>query len=1222
MMTRHTRPIDELPPSDWVPTQAVPEPIINDPYSEPSSYWLYKGGIPSQVPGRRPANYFYKTKRTGAADTEMELFKEETSDDLPFVNALRVDIKRWRESGYRGATAVTKDLLAWWMREDHARRLFFCQREAVETIIYLLELAIPNRLAATQYKNFEVDAGNIELLLKGEKPTFKTIEGDFFPRLIDPPFDKDAIALRRMACKMATGSGKTIVMAMLITWAFCNRSRNPSSLQFPNAVLICAPNLTVKKRLQVLCPENPHSYYHAFDIVPAKYQECMASGKVLVTNWHIFSPKSEHTESGKSWAVVNKGAETNDAFAKDRLGELAARLPILVLNDEGHHCWRGKEMSAEEDRKATQGMTAEQKEALKEEEDEARVWLAGLDRLNNCGLLGKDAGGNPRPGILACIDLSATPFFLGASGFPEGSPFPWIVSDFGLVDAIECGIVKVPRMPVSDDAGTKDDAGRPDPKYFRLWHNITDKELKPQDYIRRGQPKPEAIYKYAEPALATLAGAWKTQFEKYREDAGGQPFVPPVMIIVCDNTEISQVFFEKISGEHEIETVDEEGKTVKSKSYRGSAIFPELANNHGEIRTIRIDSKLLAKIETEEGESKDQAALRLREIIDTVGKRGGVGEQLRCVVSVSMLTEGWDASNVTHILGVRAFGSQLLCEQVVGRGLRRMSYTPDPETGRLNPEYVDVYGIPFSLIPFKGNPKEKDGPDPIYHAVFAMEERAKLEIRMPNVESYVYALREGGIRCDVEKLAGLVVDKEPGAVFIAPTRGYQDDSEGRQDLGDSVKQTREEYYKAVRPQQVIFRLAQRIMDDLLQGSQSSEKEKAKIRFLARHQLYPELVKIVREYIAKKVVFKPGVDTRELGLERYASELCARVRDGILPVAAREDAKLLPVLNSFQPFTSTVNVNYQTTRAVIELAKSHLNRAVIRSSWERKAIEVMEDLDCVESFAPNDRQIGLIVPYELEGVRHNYEPDFLIKLANGKTMMLEIKGEAGKMHDRDMVEAKNAAAKKWVAAVNNLGRWGQWVFEMCEDPAKVRATIEKHVDASKEARPFSFVSVSDANAWKTCVPLTTLRAAASKFSDEQMDLGQPGEWADEWVSWDGAPKFEKGMFVARVVGPSMMPDIPDGAYCLFGAPKAGSRKGRTVLVWHEGIADPHTGGQYTVKIYDSEKRGSSDGEWEHVRITLKPRNPAFQPIVLEPSEEGQVRVIAEVVQVIGEKDVHE
>jgi len=329
---------NEQPPKDWTPTQAVPNPILNNPYKEPEAYWLYRGGVPSQVPGRRPARYYFKSKRVGSAQAEMDLFKEENEEDLPLVNALREDVKRWRESGYRGIAQVTKELLAWWMREDRPRRLFFCQREAVETIIYLLEIAIPGRLRATGFQKFEVSQEQIAQLLKGEKPSFNTVSDDFFPRLIDPPSDSEQLALRRLACKMATGSGKTIVMAMIIAWAFCNRGRNPVSKQFPNGILVCAPNLTVRKRLQVLCPEDPDNYYDLFDLVPSKYRECMTMGKVLITNWHAFAPKSEHSEGGKSYAVVNKGEETADAFTKDRLGELAQRLPILVLNDEGHHC--------------------------------------------------------------------------------------------------------------------------------------------------------------------------------------------------------------------------------------------------------------------------------------------------------------------------------------------------------------------------------------------------------------------------------------------------------------------------------------------------------------------------------------------------------------------------------------------------------------------------------------------------------------------------------------------------------------------------------------------------------------------------------------------------------------------------------------------------------------------------------------------------------------------
>lgn len=813
------------------------------------------------------------------------------------------------------------------------------------------------------------------------------------------------------------------------------------------------------------------------------------------------------------------------------------------------------------------------------------------------------------------MDLSATPFYLANSGYPEGSPFPWIICDFGLVDAIESGITKVPRLPVRDDVGATDDAGRPDPKYFRLWRNINDKELKPEDYIRRAQPKSDAIYKYAEGALTTLASQWKKQFDKYKDEADGKPFTPPVLIVVCNNTDIADVFFRKISGENEVDTINEDGKSVTVKRFDGSAILPELANNEKNQYTIRIDSKLLKQIDTEEGESKDQAALRLREVIDTVGKRGGAGEQVRCVVSVSMLTEGWDANNVTHVLGVRAFDSQLLCEQVVGRGLRRISYIPDPETGKLNPEYVDVYGIPFSLIPFKGKSKDKEGPDPVYHNIYAVPERAHFEIRMPNVESYVYALREGGIQCDVDSLEGMVVDKEPGEVWLAPTRGYQDDPMAQGVDETFVKQTRDEYYTAVRPQQIVFRLSQLILDDLLYGAQTELGEKGKIKYLARHQLFPEIMKIVQSYIAKKVVLKEGVDIREIGLQRYAQTLRERIRDNILPAATKEGAKLLPVLNSFEPITTTANVNNHTVRPVEDLVKSHLNMAMIQSSWERQAIEIMEKRDCVECFTPNDRQIGLLIPYEYEGHRHNYEPDFVVKLQNDRFVLLEIKGKAGRIHNEDQVLAKNAAARKWVVAVNNLGRFGQWVYEICEDISKLCIILEAHAGIAENFRPFRFVEPTEENIWNQYVPLTTLQVAAGKFSDDQETLFSNITEEYDWITWEDHPKFEKGMFVAKVQGKSMEPNIPDGAYCLFRSPRAGSRQGKTVLVWHAGITDPHTGGKYTVKVYESEKRGGEDGEWEHTRIILRPRNPDYSPIVIEEAAEDEIRIIAEVVEVI-------
>jgi len=1196
----------EEPPADWTPTQAVPDPVINKPYEEPERHWRYgKDGVPSIVAERRRASYWYKNNRTGAA--QQDLLADEESDDLPLVNRLRDDVKRWRETGYRGASGVTRDLLAHWRNPERApRRLFFCQLEAAETIIYLLEMAFPGRLGATGFKTFRVSPSDFDCLLNGEKPAFEEVAGEFYPRLVDPAPEAGLLPLRRLGCKMATGSGKTVVMAMVVAWAFCNRGRNPATTTFPSGVLICAPNLTVKERLQVLRPEDPFNYYDEFDVVPAKYRELMGAGRVLVTNWHGFAPKSEHKEGDATYRVVNKGEETPEAFTKDRLGDLANRVPILVLNDEGHHCWRPKSETID-----ARGLTKEEKEALKEEVEEARVWLAGLDRINNAGLAGATA-----PCILSCVDLSATPFYLDNSGYPSGSPFPWLVSDFGLVDAIEAGIVKIPRLPVRDDTAAKDEVGRPDPKYYRLWRHIDD-HLGDRDRLTNGRPKPEAVYREAEGAALMLYGQWKHTFDEVRSKAISREAIPPVMIIVCDNTDIAQVFFEKISGERVVEAPSEDGTGTETRSvFGGSEKFPDLANTESERRTIRIDTKLLAKIEAEEGESKDEAALRLREIINTVGRAGRPGEHVRCVVSVAMLTEGWDATNVTHVLGVRAFGSQLLCEQVVGRGLRRMSYEPNRDNGRLEAEYVDVYGIPFSLIPFKGKPKDSQEKTAVYHHIYALPERAAFEIRMPVVESYTYDLKGSGITCDVAKLEGFIVNREPTEVYLTPTRGYRDEAVALH-AGEFVRQDREEFYKTVRFQQVLFGLTQLIVDDLVAGARGDGVEGMKNNLLARHQVFPEVLRIVTQYVDQKVRFASGVDRRELALETYVQKLRQRVREGILPAAASRDAPLIPIVNSFQPSVSTASVNYRTARPVVSLTKSHLNLAPVYSDWEEQAIEIFEEMDGVDYYVATDRSVGLSIPYEYDGGSHQYVPDFAVRMRGGPLVLLEIKGRGGELWDEDRVLGKNTAAKKWVAAVNNVGQWGQWAFEICRDLAQLRGTLEGYAKPLAEAKvlPFRIVTPDKGEHFKTCVPLTTLRAAAGRFSEEQAGFDDRAEWAEEWVTWDGA-SFEPGMFVARVQGDSMEPEIPNGAYCLFRPPRGGSRQGRKLLVWHSGISDPYTGGQYTLKVYTSEKASEGEEGWRHAKIVLRPLNPAHQPIILTPESEDAVRVMAEFVAVVG------
>ena len=830
-------------------------------------------------------------------------------------------------------------------------------------------------------------------------------------------------------------------MSMLISWSFCNRGQNEASAFFPNGVLICCPNLTVKERLQVLPPERPDNYYEQFDIVPVKYRPLLQAGKVLVTNWHRFAPESEHSENGKSYAVVNKGPETPDTFARRVLEDLYDRLPIMVMNDEGHHCWRPAPEAED--------LAGDEKRQVEDDREEARVWLDGLDRINNC---------TPNPakqaGISVCVDMSATPFYLHGSGYPEGRPFPWIVSDFGLVDAIESGIVKIPRLPVQDTTG------RPDPKYFKLWKAINE-NLQPAERLpgKAGRPKPDVVYRESEGALQQIASQWKERYEQIQAAKPGQEQVPPVLILVCNDTDVAEVFYRKISGEIEEDIVTEaevaevlaedenaegdgngapkKGKGAKPKkrvTYGHGAIFPELfSNTAARKQTIRIDTKLLAEAESDDPKKKKQAAAEeLRQVVATVGKSGEPGEHVRCVVSVSMLTEGWDANNVTQVLGIRAFGSQLLCEQVVGRGLRRMDYVPDPQTGLLTEEYVDVYGIPFSVIPFKGRAVKGPAPEdkPKNH-VRALPERNALEMRFPVVEGYAFALQKNMIRCEVGALDPLVIEPnlEPTATFVRPTVGYQEGSPAAHSAPfQFMQQDRQEYYAHTHIQTIEFQIARLIVDELTVGpTDTTDKRRRVLRLQSRHQLFPQVFGYVDEYVRRKVNFN-GAHRCELGLEKYVKRMVERLRDGIVPDESEGEPPLMPILNRYKPVGTTTEVDFKTTRPCHATSKSHIDQVVMDNlSWEASASFRLESSNVVAFFARNDH-LGLVIPYEYMDIDHSYEPDFLVRLTNGVTVVLEIKG-----FEDDQAKAKHTAAKRWVTAVNNWRELGKWTFHVCRNP---------------------------------------------------------------------------------------------------------------------------------------------------------------------------------------------
>ena len=977
-----------------IPIQPVERPILCNPYKEPDAHWVYdtETGEAIKQPGRRDAGYWYKTQPTGSQ--QLQLFQEEERANLDLVNKLRDDVRRWRASNYRNATNVTRELLRHWTREDKERRLFFCQCEAVETIIYIAEILKGNKKI-----RFSQQFTNADLA-----------------KLVDSPNTPDILDLIRYGCKMATGSGKTVVMAMLIAWTFCNRGKVPSDERFPAAALVVCPNLTIKERLQVLMSESPDNYYDAFELIPTKLRPLLNKGKVLVTNWHQFAPESEHSEGGQSYAVVNKGEETPDAFAKRVLGELHERAPIMVLNDEGHHAYRPAP--------ADEQLSAD----AKKEREEATVWISGLDTINQaCG-------------IRFCVDLSATPFYIQSSGHPEGSPFPWLVSDFGLVDAIESGITKIPRLPVSDTTG------RPEPKFFRLWEAIQE-EILPADRLpgRARKPKPEAVYREVEDALNTLASQWKERFEYIQEASDAQDKTPPVMIIVCDNTNIAAHFFEKISGEETREVVDDNGNSSRRRRrrqtevvYGQGAVFPDmLSNTESNSRTLRIDSKMLDAAESEDPQkNKTQAAEDLRRVVATIGKPGQPGEQIRCVVSVAMLNEGWDANNVTHILGLRAFTSQLLCEQVVGRGLRRMNYTPDPETGLLTEEYVDVYGIPFSVIPFKGRPKNKPEPiDKPKNHVRAMPERAHFEIRFPVVEGYVFALQKDEIKADIKAMTLLRLEPEdtPTAVFVKPAAGYEIGVPTLLGPGDFIEQDRTAYYESTHIQHIKFEIARRIVTALVGDSKNNPNPKSNpnLRLQSRHRLFPQVFRLTDTYVEKKVNFST-CHPCELGHEKYVTRIVERLLAAIQPDKTKGEPPLLPRLNRYKPIGTSSEVNFMTTRPCHGTQRSQINQVVLDTQrWERSACFWLEQSEVVAYYVRNDH-LGLGIPYEYTNVLHSYEPDFIVRLKNSVHLILEIKG-----YEDDQELAKYAGAERWVSAVNNWGQLGEWKFYVCKDPQRLR-----------------------------------------------------------------------------------------------------------------------------------------------------------------------------------------
>ena len=927
--------------------------IINSPYAEPQRYWRYnrENRTFTLVEGeRRSAGYVVASESSRSFD-DPGVFVE-----IPLVNQIRPRVEAWRKAGYPGVTGITKCLLEHWTNpeEYERRRFFFCQLEAAATLIWLTEAPAAEKVGIA--------------------------------------VPSDGGEFTRLCGKMATGTGKTVVMAMVIAWNILNKATYPQDARFSKNVLVVAPGLTVKSRLAVLEPSHPASYYEAFSIVPGALLDRLREGRVIVRNWHGLNWESEE-KIGKRRSVDKRGAKSDEAYVRDVLGDMANARNILVINDEAHHAWR---VPAE----------SKVKGVSKDEIEEATKWIGGLDRINRAR------------GVLTAYDFSATPFAPSGKKSSEEALFGWIVSDFGLNDAIESGLVKTPRVVVRDDAV-------PDAKTYksRLYHIYNDAEVK-DDLNRPAEPEaplPDLVLN----GYYLLGFDWKETARAWQE----QGFrTPPVMITVANRTETAA--------------------RIKHAFDRKKILIQELCDP---VRTLHIDSRVLDEAEAseeplaqigseDEGEeesngterklTKKQQGELLRQQVDTVGQAGKPGEQIQNVISVGMLSEGWDAKTVTHIMGLRAFTSQLLCEQVVGRGLRRTAYEINPDTGLFDAEYVNIFGVPFTFLPHEGGDGPPPPPPPPKTAIEPVSDKAEYALRWPNIIriDHVYRPR---LTLDLDRVKPLELNasKTAKVAELAPIL------EGKPDVTKIAEIDLERLAGEFRMQKIVFETARDVYDQMQKDWKGSKEF-----------LLAKLVRLVEQFIGSgKINITPALFHQDELKRRLIITLnMTRVVQHIWEAIRFENTEALEaVFDQDHPIRSTGDMGTWYTGKPCEYTKrSHINFCVYDSTWEASEAFELDRNPAVAGWVKNDH-LGFEVVYIYKGVVRKYRPDFIIRLASGNTLVLETKGM-----DTEQDQTKRRFLGEWVKAVNAHGGFGSWRYDVVLHPKEVLGILRTYTASGR------------------------------------------------------------------------------------------------------------------------------------------------------------------------------
>ena len=997
------------------------QPILNSPYQYPTQYWeLDQDGQPTYriIDGRRIAEFVTpipKPKRTKVSAQQARLAldngsglsdRDQLYDVSASVNQIRSNVDGWRTlpgPDSWGVTPETARLLQHWRSHPFSSyRPFFCQVEAIETLIWLTEVA----------PKLEAGRRILQRLSNANK--------EANPELL------------RIALKLATGAGKTTVMAMIIAWQTINALRRPQSVNFTRGFLVVAPGITIRDRLRVLQPNDPDSDYGSRELLPTDMLEDLKRAKIVITNYHAFMlrERMQLSKAGRGLLQGRNGPlrtqETEGQMLQRVMPDLMNLKKIMVMNDEGHHCYRRKQ--DEQDEEALKG---EDKQEAKKNNEAARVWITGLETIKR------------KLGISQVVDLSATPFFLRGSGYHEGTLFPWTVSDFSLMDAIECGIVKLPRVPVADNI-----PGGNAPMYRFLWD-----EIRP-DMPRKGRGKsagldPLKLPLQLQTALEALYGHYKKTYQLWND---AEIPVPPCFVIVCNNTSTSKLVFDYVSG---FQRQNEDGSTSFEQGRLDLFCnFDEHGNRFAKPNTVLIDSQQLEsgealdtnfrkmaahEIEQYRREIIDRTGDRsqadnisdqdlLREVMNTVGKEERLGGLIRCVVSVSMLTEGWDANTVTHILGVRAFGTQLLCEQVVGRALRRYSYELN-EDGLFDVEYADVLGVPFDFTarPVVAPPHK---PPPTVQVMAVSPQRDDLEIRFPRVAGY---------RVDLPKEQLSAEFNQDSVLELTPKLIGPSHTTNAGIIGESVDLNLV-HTNDLRRSTLLFNLTTHLLNTKWRDAGAA----------AELHLFGRLKRITNQWLNQCLVCKGDAYPAQLMFEPLADMACERIAAAITRTNL-EGNSIKALLDPYNPAGSTRFVNFRTSKALrwrTDPRKCHVNWVILDSDWETEFCRVAEEHPRVFAYVKN-HSLGLTVPYKHGSVNRTYLPDFIVQVDDGRgpddplNLIIEIKGYRGE----DAKEKKTTMETYWVPGVNNAGEFGRWAFAEFTDVYEIGADFAARVESA-------------------------------------------------------------------------------------------------------------------------------------------------------------------------------